>query len=121
MEPSFWKTRWREGRIGFHEGKPNDLLVAHADLLPAGSRVFVPLCGKAEDMAFLAGRGHEVVGVELAESAVQGFFAEHELSPEVSRRGPFQVFSAGGVTVLQGDIFDTTPAHVGVVTALYDR
>ena len=30
MEPSFWIDRWREGKIGFHEGQPNALLVRFA-------------------------------------------------------------------------------------------
>ena len=52
--------------------------------LAAGSTVLVPLCGKAHDLAFLAERGHRVVGVELSEIAVRAVFSEHEF--EVSQR-----------------------------------
>ena len=69
MDPSFWRDRWQAGQIGFHEGRPNSFLERFADRLPRGGRVLVPLCGKAEDLAYLAGRGHEVVGVELVEDA----------------------------------------------------
>ena len=60
------RARW-SGRIGFHQGAPNPLLVAHAAALGAGPRrVLVPLYGKTEDMVWLAAQGHTVVGVELA-------------------------------------------------------
>ena len=29
MDPSFWRQRWEKNEIGFHEGKPNPLLVKH--------------------------------------------------------------------------------------------
>ena len=121
MNPDFWTTRWRDGRIGFHEGAPNTLLTAHVSSLGDARRVLVPLCGKTEDLAFLAAQGHSVVGVELVEDAVRAFFSEHALTPTVTRRGDVTEFSHGAVTVLSGDVFATTPALVGPVDALYDR
>lgn len=121
MDPEFWRARWSEGRIGFHEGRPNALLARHAKVLGAGRRVLVPLCGKSEDLAFLAAQGHEVVGIELVESAVRDFFYEHGIDPEVSASGPFTRYQAPGLTLLVGDVFDATTQHVGPVDALYDR
>lgn len=121
MDAEFWLSRWREGRIGFHEGRPNDLLVSHAGALGPPGRVLVPLCGKTEDMAYLASLGHEVVGVELAEAAVVDFFREHGLEATPSPRGAMVERSAGGVTILQGDFFDARPEDVGAITAFYDR
>lgn len=121
MDPEFWQARWRDGRIGFHEGRPNDLLVAHAQRLGPPGRVLVPLSGKTEDMAYLASLGHEVVGIELAEEAVEAFFAEHGLEPARSRQGALVARSAGGITLLQGDFFDVRQEDVGSITAFYDR
>lgn len=121
MDAEFWKARWREGQIGFHEGRPNGLLVAHAKELGPPGRVLVPLSGKSEDMAYLASLGHEVVGVELAETAAVDFFREHGLEVEPREHGPFVKRSAGGITILQGDIFDATPEWLGEFTAFYDR
>ena len=130
-----WLERWRDGRLGFHEGRPNDLLVHHAARLAGRRRVLVPLCGKAEDLAFLAAHGHDVIGVELAEVAVRAFFAEHALVPSIEPRGPFVAHAAtppgdraagpeagpGSIELLVGDFFALTPELLGPVDALYDR
>lgn len=115
-----WLARWRDGRIGFHEGAPNALLVRHAARL-TGRRVLVPLCGKAEDLAYLASLGHAVFGVELAESAVRAFFVEHGLEPAIAPHGPFTAYRAGSITLLAGDWFAVTPALTGPIDAVYDR
>jgi thiopurine S-methyltransferase len=81
----------------------------------------VPLCGKSEDLAFLAGRGHEVVGVELVEDAVRQFFAEHQITPSVDAREGLVRYGAGAITIYAGDFFATTPALVGSIDGIYDR
>lgn len=122
MDPDFWLSRWREGRTAFHEGAPNALLTDHgARLGRSPKRVLVPLCGKTRDLAYLASLGHEVIGIELSPIAGEGFFTDSGLTPERSRRGPFEAFSAGGVTILVGDFFDTTPELLGPLDAAYDR
>lgn len=115
-----WLARWRDGRTGFHESAPNELLVRHAARL-TGRRVLVPLCGKAEDLAYLASLGHDVVGVELAEQAVRAFFAEHGLEPAIAPHGPFTSYRAGAITLLAGDWFAATPDLIGRIDAAYDR
>jgi thiopurine S-methyltransferase len=116
-----WLARWRDGRIAFHEGRPNAFLDRYLARLAGARRVLVPLCGRSEDLAFLAAHGYEVVGVELSEPAVRAFFELHALVPEVVARGPFVEYRAGSITLLVGDLFDTTPALVGATDALYDR
>jgi len=116
-----WLARWRDGRIGFHEGQPNALLDRYVARLAGARRVLVPLCGRSEDLAFLAAHGYEVVGVELSEQAVRAFFELHALVPAIERRGPLIEYRAGSITLLVGDWFATTPALVGAVDAFYDR
>jgi thiopurine S-methyltransferase len=120
MEPDFWRDRWREGAIGFHEGKPNTLLVAHLAQLP-GTRVLVPMCGKTEDLAYLAAQGREVIGIELVEDAVRAFFSEHGITPEVTPRGALVQYTAGAITIFAGDVFAVTRADVGQIDGIYDR
>lgn len=43
-------------------------------------KLFIPMCGKAVDMAVLARMGHSVVGVEFYELAVQVFFNENNIT-----------------------------------------
>ncbi len=125
MDESFWKARWAEGKIGFHEGKPNRWLERRVDVLegdPAAPRtVLVPLAGKAIDVSWLAARGHRVVACEIVERAVADFFAERGLSAARSKRGAFERFEAAGVTFLQGDVFALTPEDTGPIDAVYDR
>jgi thiopurine S-methyltransferase len=121
MVPEFWKSRWAAGQIRFHEGRPNESLVRHAARLGTQRRVLVPLAGKSVDVAYLASRGHEVVAVELVESAVEAFFREQGLTATVERQGPLTRFVAGPITFYAGDYFATTAAALGEVNALYDR
>jgi len=121
MDPAFWKSRWAEGRTAFHEGKPNTYLVRHHDKLATYPRVLVPMCGKTEDLAYLAAHGHEVVGVELVEDGVKSFFANHGLQPEVVERGEFVEYRAPQITVYAGDVFAAKRDVIGPVDAIWDR
>lgn len=121
MEHSFWRERWQQGQTRFHEGKPNRLLAAHMGVLADCRRILVPLCGKAEDLAFLAGEGHDVVGIELVEDAVRQFFDEHAATPAITSRGDLKIFSAGAITLIAGDFFATTRDDVGPIDGIYDR
>ncbi len=123
MEASFWQQRWDSGQIGFHEGRPNDLLVKYVDRLgtPDGARALVPLCGKAEDVAFLAARGFTVTGVELVTQAVAQFFAEHPQlgAPESVAAFGAPATRAGNVTIASGDVL--TLDAPAAFDAVYDR
>ncbi len=123
MTHDFWHDRWATGRTGFHEGAPNDLLVAHAGRLglDAGDRVFVPLTGKTRDVGWWLERGHPVVGAELNEGAVRELFAELGREPDITDDGPLRRFEAGDLVVFVGDVFDVTPERLGDVAAVYDR
>lgn len=123
MEPKFWHERWEAGDIGFHQGDVHDLLVKHWPRLglAPGSTVFVPLCGKSRDMAWLAGEGHRVVGCELAEVAVDAFFAEQGLEPSVEQVGAHVVKRAGPYEIWCGDIFELPAAATADAAAVYDR
>ncbi len=124
MDRAFWQGRWEAGQIGFHEGVTNRFLERHAArVLPADGKgtVFVPLCGKAADLDWLAARGHRVLGCELIEVAARAFFEERGLEPRLERRGDFDCFVHGGVTILVGDVLELTSDAVGPIDAIYDR
>jgi thiopurine S-methyltransferase len=123
VEASFWHQRWENDKIGFHLGQVNPYLVHYwSDLgLHAGSRIFVPLCGKSLDMLWLAEQGHDVIGVEISPIAVRAFFEENRLKPTVNQQGAFEIWSVDQITILLGDYFELQPAQLGEVEAVYDR
>ena len=130
MDHDFWLERWRTGQIGFHLPATNPRLLAHWPRIEAEQprRVLVPLCGKSNDLAWLAARSGpngkpvEVVGVELSREAAVAFFAEHGLTPSIERRGPFECFSHANLTIAVGDFFAATPESLlGTFDAAYDR
>lgn len=123
MEPDFWRARWEAKQIGFHEGKPNAYLARHLGSLglAEGARVFVPLCGKTRDIAYLLALGFNVAGAELSRIAVEELFAELEVSPAITEERGLVRFSAPGVAIFQGDVFALSADTLGPVDAVYDR
>ena len=123
MQPEFWQKKWASNQIGFHLPQVNPYLQRYwPDLaIPTQARVLVPLCGKSLDLLWLAGRGHRVLGIELAEKAVEDFFVEQSLQPQVSEQGAFKVYRAGLIELWCGDVFALTATDVADCTALYDR
>lgn len=123
MQPEFWLQKWQDNQIGFHQDKVMPLLQRHWPglNLPAGSQVFVPLCGKSLDLAWLAAQGHRVLGVELSPLAVEQFFAEHGLTPQthVTRHGTHYV--AGNLELICGDVFDVDAELLAGCAGVYDR
>ena len=123
MQPDFWHQRWADNQIGFHQSAPTTLLLKHwpAMGVPTGATVFVPLCGKSLDMAWLASQGYRVLGVELSQLAVEQFFAEHDLVPE-RRDSPYGThYSAGGIEIIHGDAFGLDAGVLAECPAVYDR
>jgi thiopurine S-methyltransferase len=123
MQPEFWHSRWQNNQIGFHQDAVNPYLQR---LWPGlglltGSRVLVPLCGKSLDLAWLAAQGHSVLGVELSQKAVEGFFSEQGLTPQVDHHGAFMRYRANDVELWCGDIFALTAQDVADCFGLYDR
>lgn len=123
MHPEFWHQRWQEGRIGFHQSTPTPLLQKHWSSLQLarGSQVFVPLAGKSLDMAWLAAQGHHVLGVELTQLAVEQFFAEHQLQPEIQSTRYGQHYRAGGIELICGDAFALDAELLAGCAAVFDR
>ena len=123
MQPSFWLERWRQGQVGFHQAKINADLQQHWQTLggATGSQVFVPLCGKSDDMTWLHAQGHSVLGVELAELAVRSFFEAQQLSPARQQIGRLARWQADGYELYVGDFFDLSAAQLSNVRAVYDR
>jgi len=133
MDPDFWHQRWQDNQIGFHQDQPTPLLQKHWPAVGAapGCRVFVPLAGKSLDMLWLAAQGHRVLGVELSQLAVEQFFAEHGLQPDIHetrygrhyRAGAIQAggTAANDIELICGDAFALDAAALADCSAVFDR
>ena len=123
MQPEFWHQRWADNQIGFHQQAPTPLLLKHWPALgvPAGARVFVPLAGKSLDMAWLAAQGHRVLGVELSQLAVEQFFAEHGLQPDIRESRYGRHYAAGDIELICGDAFGLDAELLRDCAAVFDR
>jgi len=123
MEAEFWHQKWEKNDIGFHREEANPLLVEHFDALKLsqGSRVFLPLCGKTRDIAWLLSQGYRVVGAELSALAVTQLFDDLGIKPDIADAGALTHYRAKALDLFLGDIFDLEPEQLGTIDAIYDR
>lgn len=112
-----WLERWQIGRTGWHEPEGNRNLQQFWS--HSGRRVLVPLCGKTPDLMWLETQGNEVVGVELSDIAVRGFFDDNDLE-FVAVDGSLPGWRAveRNITLYCGDFFEFRD---GPFDAHYDR
>ena len=120
---SSWHQRWKEGRIGFHQTAVHEDLITYQEqfLSDGPHRVLVPLCGKTQDLVWLAKLGHQAIGVELVPQAVEEFFQEQELEVTLEEHKSFSIYSSGAITIYCGDFFDLSAILVGKITRVWDR
>ena len=112
-----WLQRWRDGNTGWHEAEGNASLRRHWS--GSGKRILVPLCGKTRDLIWLEGQGNEVVGVELSDIAVQGFFDENEIACSLVQGALTRyVAEDRSITIYCGDYFEFSE---GGFDGYYDR
>lgn len=123
MQPDFWHQKWQKNEIGFHLPEANVLLVAHLPslALKRGSHIFLPLCGKTLDIAWLLEQGYRVAGAELSKLAVDDLFKSLGVVPKTDILGSITHYQAPNINIYVGDIFQLTASILGNVDAVYDR
>jgi thiopurine S-methyltransferase len=125
MEHSFWDVRWADGRTGFHQSDVNPTLGRCFDDFvswlgrddAASARAIVPLCGKSLDLAWIAERIGNVVGVEFVRSAAQQYFHERGVAPTVAG----STFTHENTSIVVSDFFALTRSEIGSFDLAYDR
>lgn len=122
MDKVFWQNCWEHNKLGFHQQEIHPFLSEHLQKLlrDEDKHVFVPLCGKSLDMAWLAER-MQVSGAELSEIACRDFFQEKEMSYQSRCEGNFQLFSYDNLTLWQGDFFKLPIELLPRFDWIYDR
>ncbi|MEZ8823883.1 thiopurine S-methyltransferase [Vibrio sp. 10N.261.55.A7] len=121
QDPEFWHNKWAANQIGFHLDDVNPLLTQFWPMTSPkrSDSVFVPLCGKSEDLVWLATKHADVKGVELSNIAVRSFFAEHFYTPMVTTlNGQHELYQFDELSIYTGDVFTAPIQQVDIV---YDR
>lgn len=123
MNDDFWHERWAKNEIGFHLIDTNPFLIKHWSALQAtiSDSVFVPLCGKSNDLIWLSKRVKQVVGVELSQQAVEDFFSDNGFTPIIQKTEHFIEYRYNNITLLCGDFFKLTPTQLSCCHFIYDR
>lgn len=123
MDANFWHEKWKINETHFHEKDTNPGLVKFFPKLSLrkNSRVFIPLCGKTNDIGWLLSQGHRVAGAELVEMAIEQLFSELKIKPKISKRGDGKHYTANHIDIFVGDIFHLNKNILGQVDAIYDR
>ncbi|MGB3299419.1 MAG: thiopurine S-methyltransferase [Phormidesmis sp.] len=123
MNASFWLEKWKNNNIAFHNSEANPLLIKYFKTLSlaAGSRIFLPLCGKTLDIAWLLSQGYRVVGAELSEIAIEQLFMTLGKQPKIVEVDKLKHYSAEDIDIFVGDIFDLSSSVLGAADAIYDR
>lgn len=123
MEAGFWHKMWASGRVGFHQAKINVFLKIYWPTLglQGAEEVLVPLCGKTLDMLWLTEQGHDILGVELSQTALDAFLVENNLTAAPVQHQQFCGYELEKMTLLCGDFFHLTAQQCIEVKAVFDR
>jgi len=128
----YWKKRWENKDITWHKNIIHPCLEKYyRRLIPSEKkskpRIFVPLCGKSLDIAWLSNKGFQVVGLEAVESVVQSFFEENNIPFDVKTipGTPAVKYYCGtdqDITIYVMDLFDSSRDTFGeLFDAIWDR
>lgn len=123
MELSYWLSRWRKNKIGFHMADGYPTLEQHLANIsfPKQQTALVPLCGKSRDLITLTHHFNKVVGVEISEKAIKEFLQEHNLTATESSFADFKIFKTESINLWCGD-FMKLPAHkLPSIDLIYDK
>ena len=91
-----WELRYQAGDAPWDKGRPHPELANYLTTHPLSGRVLVPGCGPGHDVRAIAASGAEVVGIDIAPSAI-----------ELSRQHP----PVGNERYELADFFDLPPQY----------
>lgn len=123
MELSYWQSRWRKGNIGFHMKNGYPGLQKHWKSLhlPESFTVLAPLCGKSEDLRWLADEGGIVTGVDVSEIAAQQFFSTQKQNPKLKSFANFAIYSSDNIEIWCGDFLKLPEHKMPDFDLIYDK
>lgn len=123
MDIEFWEQRWSQNQTAFHLPTVNPYLKKYLYKfhIQKGNKVFIPLCGKSVDIAWLASEKFNILGVECSDIAIESFFQENQLTSEKIKQNEFNLYSSQNIEILQGDFFKLDENRLKDTMLVYDR
>ncbi|WHR57121.1 thiopurine S-methyltransferase [Acinetobacter haemolyticus] len=123
MQHDFWHNKWQTNNIGFHLDQPHSLLTQYLSSLnlAKNARIFVPLCGKSLDLAWLLDQGYHVIGIDLSPVAIQDLMSNLGLNFKETQIGGLTYYQHAQIELFTGNFFELTADHLGKIDAIYDR
>jgi len=89
--------------------------------LPESPNVLVPLCGKSEDLHWIAEQGGIIRGVEVSEIAAQEFFKGRGHTYKLKSFASFKIYSSGNIEIWCGDFLKLPEHKMPVFDLIYDK
>ncbi|EFX78966.1 hypothetical protein DAPPUDRAFT_304984 [Daphnia pulex] len=123
----YWSKRWQAEDAPWHKADVNRFLMSYFDrvckIKEGKLRIFVPLCGKTQDLRWIYDRGHEVVGLDGVEKPILEFFKEQGLAYTKGNEGGFPFFASddGRLKIYNCDLFALNPEICGKFDGIWDR
>ena len=122
MDFEFWNNCWARPTQPFHLTAPHHFLTKYFPTYFCHlERVLLPLCGKTQDLNFIAEQGIHAIGVEFNPVAVESFFKDSELTPTVTQESDKTHYQAPGIDLWCADFFDISIDDVGRFERIFDR
>lgn len=101
-----WEERYVAGDVHWDRGQASPPLMQYVQRHPLHGRVFVPGCGRGNDVAALARGGADVTGLDIAPTAVREAKGRY---PDVADR------------FVAGDLFDLAPELRGAFDVVVEH
>jgi thiopurine S-methyltransferase len=127
MDFDFWNNCWGRPTQPFHLTTPHHFLTQYfTEFFAQEKKVLLPLCGKTQDLNFLAQHGVTAVGVEFNPLAVESFFKESHLSPSITELdytdlGQQKLYKAHNIELWLADFFKLGTENLGRFKVIFDR
>lgn len=122
MDYEFWDNCWARPTQPFHLTAPHHFLVNYFPKhITQHSRAMLPLCGKTQDLNFLAQQGVSAIGVEFNPVAVESFFSDSGIQPQVIKSGTSTRYQSESIDVWCADFFALSKEDLGEFSVIFDR
>lgn len=122
MDYEFWNNCWARPTQPFHLTAPHHFLVKYFPKhIAQCSRVLLPLCGKTQDLNFLAEQGVSAVGVEFNPVAVDSFFNDSGIKPEITKTENKALYQSEHIELWCADFFELSKRDLGDFARIFDR